>query len=219
MLTVTTRWAARGQFGPLNAGRRLSHVTNFWRAGLVVGVIGLAACGSNPPTASSTSSPASPQAASSPVQSGSLAVCQLALQSEVDAAFGVSLGPPVVEPNPNPGSSKCFWAASGKPAAGLFVQGITIVVVKVPLPAGTAITAIPPFNGQPPSAKLISGLGDAAASLGPPAQMGAGSVEIFVAKNGSLVTLSLVNGGSPHTADPLQSMTTLARAVVGRFTG
>ena len=203
--------------GPLNAGRRLSHVTNLWRGALLVGVIGLAACGSNLPTASSTSSPATPQAASSPVQSGPLTVCQLALQSEVDAAFGASLGAPVVEPNPNPGLSKCFWAASGKPAAGAFVQGITIVVIG--LPSGTAATNLPMFNGQPAGAKPISGLGDAAVSLGPPAQMGAGSVEIFVATHGSLVELSLVNGGSPHTADPAQSMTTLARAVVGRFTG
>jgi hypothetical protein len=186
-------------------------------AALVVGAMGLAACGSSPGTASSTSSPTPPQATSSPVQSGPLAVCQLALQSEVDAAFGVSLGPPVVEPNPNPGSSKCFWAASGNPAGGLFVQGITIVVVKPP--SGIAATSLPMFHGQPAGVKPISGLGDAAASLGPPAQMGAGSVEIFVATHGSLVELSLVNGGSPHTADPAQSMTTLARAVVGRFTG
>lgn len=185
-------------------------------AALAVGAIGLAACGSSPGTASSTSSPTPPQATSSPVQSGPLAVCQLALQSEVDAAFGVSLGPPVVEPNPNPGSSKCFWAASGKPAGGLFVQGITIVVVKPP--SGIAATSLL-YGPTQLGAKPISGLGDAAVSLGPPAQMGAGSVEIFVATHGSLVELSLVNGGSPHTADPAQSMTTLARAVVGRFTG
>jgi hypothetical protein len=93
------------------------------------------------------------------------------------------------------------------------LPGISITVTK--LPAGTAATSLPMFNGQPASAKPISGLGDAARSLYP--YQGPGSVGIFVATHGSIITLYL--NGSSHTADPLQSMTTLARAVVGRFMG
>jgi len=188
--------------------------------------LALLGCGASPATGTATSSPAAPsqptpaapsatpQATSPAAQSGSLDVCALATQSEIDAAAGVSLGPPTPQPPPNPGSAKCSWTGSGAPVGGLFEPGITISAIT--LPTGTPVSSIPPFNGQPPSARHISGLGDVAVSLAP-GQLGPTSVEIFVAKRGSVITLALVNSGAPHTADPVQSMTTLAQAVVGRF--
>jgi len=105
---------------------------------------------------------------------------------------------------------------AGTAGGGIFLQGITIALVKPH--AGVAATSLPMFNGQPASAQRISGLGDAAVFLSP-GQVGPGSVQIFVATHGSLVTLTLVNGGSLHTANPVQSMTVLATAVVARFSG
>ena len=93
------------------------------------------------------------------------------------------------------------------------VPGITIAVV--PLPAGASAQQLPFFNGQVPGARPISGLGDAAVAFSP-GQVGPHSVEIYVATHGSVITLALVTG-SPHTANPVQSMTTLAQAVVGRY--
>lgn len=187
--------------------------------------LSLLGCGASPATGGGTSSPArpsqsvssvpsaTPQATSPPAQSGSLDVCALATQSEIDAAAGVSLGPATPQPPPNPGSAKCSWAGSGPAVGGLFVPGITIAVV--PLPAGASAQQLPFFNGQVPGARPISGLGDAAVVFSP-GQVGPHSVEIYVATHGSVLTLALVTG-SPHTADPVQSMTTLAQAVVGRF--
>ncbi|MEO8899494.1 MAG: hypothetical protein ABI352_02610 [Candidatus Dormibacter sp.] len=152
------------------------------------------------------------QATSPAAQSGTLDVCALATQSDVDAAAGVSLGPAAAQPAPNPGSSKCSWQGSGAPV-GLFEPGITIAVV--PLPAGAPVSSLPFFNGQIAGAKRITGLGDVAASLSP-GQLGPSSVEIFVATHGGVLTLTLATA-APHTADPVQSMITLARAVVGRY--
>ena len=188
--------------------------------------LSLLGCGASPATGGATSSPAAPsqsvssvpsatpQVTSSPAQSGSLDACALATQSEIDAAAGVSLGPATPQPPPDPGTVKCSWPGSGAPVGGLFEPGITVSVLT--LPAGTSATQLPFFNGRVPGARPISGLGDVAASLAP-GQLGPTSVEIFVAKHGSLITLALVNSGAPHTADPVQSMTTLAQAVVGRF--
>ena len=72
------------------------------------------------------------------------------------------------------------------------------------------------FNGQVSNAQHIPGVGDAAVALAP-GQLGATSVQIFVATHGSLVTLSLVYSGAAHSASPVQSMTVLAQAVVGRY--
>jgi hypothetical protein len=191
------------------------------------GVLALAllGCGAGPATGGATNSPAAPsqsassaptatpQTASTPGQSGSLDACALATQSEIDAAAGVSLGPATPQPAPNPGTVKCSWPGSGPAVGGLVEPGITIAVV--PLPAGTSAQQLPFFSGQIPGARPISGLGDAAVAFSP-GQLGPHSVEIYVATHGSLITLALVTA-SPHTADPVQSMTTLARAVVGRF--
>lgn len=182
----------------------------------------LLACGSSstssggaPSTSSSAAATptATAQATSPTAQSGTLDVCALATQSEVDAAAGVSLGSAAPQPPPNPGSFKCSWPGSGAPVGGVVEPGITIAVV--PLPAGAPVASLPFFSGQIPSAKRISGLGDVAASLSP-GQLGPSSVQIFVATHGNLLTLSLVTS-APHTANPVQSMTTLAQAVVGRY--
>lgn len=187
--------------------------------------LALLGCGASPAPGVGTSSPAAPsqstlatpsatpQVTSPPAQSGSLDVCALATQAEIDAAAGVSLGPATPQPPPNPGTVKCSWPGSGPAVGGLFVPGITIAVV--PLPAGASAQQLPFFNGQVPGARPIGGLGDAAVAFSP-GQVGPHSVQIYVATHGSLITLSLVTAAS-HTADPVQSMTTLARAVVGRF--
>ena len=191
------------------------------------GVLALAVlgCGASSDTGGARSSPAAlsqtassaptatPQRTNSPAASGSLDACALATQSEINAAAGVSLGPPTAQPAPNPGSVKCSWPGSGPAVGGLVEPGITIGVV--PLPAGTSAQQIPFLDGRIPGARSISGLGDAAAAFSP-GQLGPHSVEIYVAAHGSVITLALVTA-SPHTADPVQSMTTLAQAVVGRF--
>jgi len=153
-------------------------------------------------------------ATSAATQSGTLDVCALATQSDVDTAAGASLGAAVPQPPPDPGASKCSWPGSGPPVGGLVEPGITIAVV--PLPAGTSATSLPMFNGQVPNARHISGVGDAAVALAP-GQLGPTSVQIFVATHGSLLTLSLVYSGAAHTANPVQSMTTLAQTVIGRY--
>lgn len=201
------------------------------RSSLIVstlpGLLGLAllGCGASPATGTGTSSPAAPsqstpaassatpQATSPAAQSGSLDVCALATQAEIDAAAGISLGPATPQPPPNPGSVKCSWPGSGPAVGGLYLPGITIAVVAIP--GGASPQQLPFFSGQVPGARVISGLGDVAAAFSP-GQLGAHSVQIYVATHGSLVTLSLVSALA-HTADPVQSMTTLARAVVGRF--
>jgi hypothetical protein len=139
--------------------------------------LSLLGCGGSPAPSGGGSSPASPaqsvssvpsatpQATSPPAQSGALDVCALATQSEVNAAAGVSLGPATPQPPTSPGSAKCSWAGSGAAVGGLFEPGLTIAVIA--LPAGTPVSSIPPFNGQPPSARHISGLGDVAVSLDP----------------------------------------------------
>ena len=139
--------------------------------------VALLGCGASPATGTATSSPAAPsqstpaapsatpQVTSPAAQSGSLDVCALATQAEIDAAAGVSLGPATPQPPPNPGSAKCSWPGSGAPVAGLFEPGITISAIT--LPTGTPVSSIPPFNGQPPSARHISGLADVAVSLAP----------------------------------------------------
>lgn len=140
-------------------------------------------------------------------------MCALATQTDIDTAAGTSLGAAAPQPAPNPGTSECSWPGSG-PAVGLAEPGITIAVV--PLPAGVPATNLPMFNGQVPNAKHISGVGDAAVAFAPGA-LGPTSVQVYVATHGSLLTLSLVYSGAAHPANPLQSMTTLAQAVVGRY--
>lgn len=194
-------------------------------AAVVVGVLELAGCGSSSSSATSgggaagtttsSASQTSAQSASQPAQSGPGGVCGLATQSEVDTAAGVSLAPAALGPAATSGSSKCSWSVPGQPATGLVVQGITVAVITPP--PGVPVANLPFFNGKA-NGKPIAGLGDMAASVSP-GQLGPGSVQIFVSAHGSLVTLSLANGGSPHTSDPVQSMTTLARAVIGRFSG
>lgn len=186
-------------------------------AGLV-----LLACGSSPtgggaPTTSSSSQSApssTPPATSTATPPGAVDACSLATQSEVDAAAGVSLGAAAPQPPPSPGATKCSWPGHGPPVGGLIEPGITLAVV--PLGAGVSASNLPMFSGRVPNATHIAGVGDAAVTLSP-GQLGPASVQVFVAAHGSILTLSLVYSGSARSPDPVQTMTTLARAVVGRY--
>ena len=211
----------RGDAGDIDVKCNALVVSTF--AGVLA--LALLGCGGSPGTGGQTTVPAAssqsasaaptatPQPTSTPAASGALDACALATQSEINAAAGVSLGPPTPQPPPNPGSVKCSWPGAGPAVGGLVEPGITIGVV--PLPAGTSAQQLPFFSGQIPGARPISGLGDAAVAFSP-GPLGPHSVEIYVAMHGSLITLALVTA-SPHTADPVQSMTTLAHAAVGRF--
>jgi len=190
----------------------------------------VSACGGGTPSASSSpassapatssSAPATSAATSAPAQSGTFDSCQLAKQSDVDAAAGLSLAPPAPQRPPNPGDSTCLWADPNAPGVGGAKQGILITVT--PLPPDVApqmATKGPMFNGQIPGTHSISGLGDAASYISPYPLIGAGSVQMWVLVHARLIQLTLATGGSTHTSDPVQSMTTLARAAVGRLPG